>query len=274
MPRERLTTLNPRDQRLVTTNANSPEPAIRCQVTPRGLLLQSDDSNAVDRFEEHLRTIAGPADSIPSPPIVFYLKYTKAADAIRMLAELLDGGEAANEAEAGTLVNGYVSSSLSDSFLGSFVTASDGTITMTSGSVTVVADPRLNRLITQGSAADIEQIEEYLLIIDKDNSITLVETYGTSHVIELVNTKASEVASALRDAFAGRVAAGSSNAGGQGGQATPQQVRSCRTGGRRSESSCRTGKRTVWIEEGSRQENGRPGTRPGTKDDDRRSRSK
>ena len=48
---------------------------------------------------------------MPSPPIVFYLKYTKADDAIRMLAELLDGGEAAELAESGSLVNGYVSSS-------------------------------------------------------------------------------------------------------------------------------------------------------------------
>jgi type II secretory pathway component GspD/PulD (secretin) len=221
----RLGGLNSRDQRLVTTNANSPEPAIRCQVTPRGVLLQSDDTSALDRFEEHLRTIAGPADSVPSPPIVFYLKYTKAADAIRMLAELLDGGEAASEAEAGTLVNGYVSSGLTDSFLGSFVTASDGTITMTSGSMTVVADPRLNRLITQGSAADIERIEQYLLIIDKDNSITSIETYGTSHVIELVNTRASEVAAAIREAYAGRVAAAATDAGAQGGKASPQQAR-------------------------------------------------
>ena len=67
---------------------------------------------------------------MPSPTIVFYLKYAKSDDAVRMLAELLDGGDAATEFEAGTLVNGYVSSGTS--LLGSLVTSRDGTITLTS----------------------------------------------------------------------------------------------------------------------------------------------
>lgn len=190
-------------QRWLTTNVHSSSPAIRCQLTPQGLLMQSDDLGALDAFENHLRMIAMPFESMPSPPIVFYLKYTKAVDAVRMLAELLEGGEAAGEATSSTLVNGYVSSA--DSFFGSYVSSEEGTMTLTSGTLTVLADSRLNRLIAQGSTEEIEQIEEYLRIIDKDNSITSVETYGTSHVIELVNTKASEVAEAVREAFAGRV---------------------------------------------------------------------
>jgi type II secretory pathway component GspD/PulD (secretin) len=201
-------------QLVLTGKANSKAPAIRCLLTPRGLLLQSDDPVALDEFEEHLRTIAGPIDSIASTPIVFYLKYTKAVDALRMLAELLDGGESATEFEGGSLVNGYVTSS--SSFLGSLITSRDGTTTMMAGSITVVADSRLNRLIAQGTTGDMERIESYLKIIDKDNSITAIETYGTSHVIELVNTKASEVADAIRDAYSGRVESGSG--GGQPNQ--------------------------------------------------------
>ncbi len=202
-------------QRWLTTNVQNAAPIIRCQLTPRGLLMQSDDPAALDRFEDHLRAMAGPFDSLPSPPIVFYLKYTKAADAIRMLSELLTGGEMASDATESTLVNGYVSSA--DSFFGSYVIAQDGTVTIGAGTLTVVADSRLNRLIAQGSAEEIEEIENYLRIIDKDNSITLIETYGTSHVIELANTKASEVAAALREAFAGRVVANASSQPNQAG---------------------------------------------------------
>jgi type II secretory pathway component GspD/PulD (secretin) len=193
--------------RFLTDNIRSQAPAIRCQLTPRGLLLQSDDTEALEQFEQHVRTIAGPIDSTPSPPIAFYLKYTKADDAIRMLAELLDGSDTATEHEAGSLVNGYVSGS-STTFLASLVTARGGTTTMTAGTITVVADSRLNRVIAQGTAGDIELIENYLKIIDKDNSITSVETYGTSHVIELLHTKASEVAAVIYDAYAGRVLGG------------------------------------------------------------------
>lgn len=205
-----------RDQRWLTSKTDSPAASIRCQITSRGLLIQSDDPSALDRFEEHLITIAGPANSTPSPPIAFYLKYTKADDALRMLAELLDGGDASAVAEAGTLVNGFVSST--DSLFGSLITSRDGTMTLTGDTMTVVADTRLNRLIAQGTEIDIERIENYLKIVDKDNSITSIETYGSSHVIELVNTRASEVAAALREAFAGRVTAGATGQPGQPGQ--------------------------------------------------------
>ncbi len=217
-------TVSPTDSpnaRVLTDNAHSQAPAIRCQLTPRGLLLQSDDTEALDRFEDHLRAIAGPVDSMPSPPIVFYLKYAKPDDAIRMLAELLDGGESAKAGEAGSLVGGYVSSS--GSYLSSIVTSREGTTTMMAGSITVVADPRLNRLIAQGTASDIELIENYLTIIDKDSSITSIETYGTSHVIELRYTKASEVAAAIREAYSGRVT-GVAGTGGPTQPGSPQQA--------------------------------------------------
>ena len=198
--------------RYLTDNLQSQAPIIRCQFTPRGLLLQSDDIVALNDFENHLRTIGGSAEQVSSPPIVFYLQYTKPEDALRMLAELLDGGQSAKEAEAGTLVNGYVSSS--GSFLGSIVTSRDGTMTMMAGTITVVADPRLNRLIAQGTSLDMEMIESYLSIIDKQSSIADVRTYGRSHVIELKYTQASEVAESLRAAFAGRVAAAAPSSGG------------------------------------------------------------
>ena len=219
-----LTGRDMRSQRVLTKNANNRAPIIRCQITLRGLLLQSEDTIALDRFEEHLRAIAGPLDSLPSPPIVFYLKYTKSNDAIQMLAELIDGGDAAREGEAGTLVNGFVSSSSVDSFLGSFVTSRDGTTTLTAGSLTVVSDTRLNRLIAQGSAADIERLEEYLKIVDKDKSLTAIETGGTSHVIELVNTNASEVADVIRQAFGNQVEGGKTGLTGAS-KGSPEQQR-------------------------------------------------
>ena len=192
--------------RILSDAHDAQEKPIRCQITDRGLLLQSDDIEALDKFIEHLRTISGPMQSMPSPPIVFYLKHTKPEDAVRMLGELLDGGDTAVENEAGSLVNGYVSSTTS-LLLGSFVSSREGVTTMMTGTMTVVADSRLNRLIAQGTAADIELIEGYLKIIDKDSSITSIETYGTSHIIELAHVPAAEAAAVIREAFAGRVAA-------------------------------------------------------------------
>ena len=218
------------DLRLISPQSSGEAPAIRCQMTPRGLIVQCEDADALTRFEEHVRAISGPLDLVPSPPVVFYLTYTKSDDALRMLAELLDGGDSAAEGESGTLVNGYVSSSSSTSFLGSIIASREGTLTMIADTMTVVAESRLNRLIAQGTASDIEKIEKYLKIIDKDKSLTSIETYGTSHVIELQNTKAAEVAAVIRDAYPGRVTAATQTAqrggaGGKDGGASAQQAR-------------------------------------------------
>lgn len=206
--------------RFLTTVSNNRTAAIRCQVTDRGLVLQSDDSVALDQFEDHLRALSGPLEQAPVKPVVFYLQHTKPGDAIRMLGELLEGGQAASQGEAGTLVNGFVGSGAPGGFLSSLVTSDQGTTTMMAGTTTVVADSRLNRLIAQGTPEDMELIENYLAIIDKDNSITDIKTYGTSRVIELYNTRASEVAEAIREAYAGRVSSSSGgSSGGSSGRA-------------------------------------------------------
>jgi len=204
---------SPNADRMLTSLPNRNASPIQCQVSSRGLVLESDDTEALDRFEEYLRTLSGPRSSLPSPPVVFYLKHTKSDDALQMLGELLDGGESAKVATSPGLVNGYSSRS-SSSLLGSFVQSTDGTTTMTSGSITVVSDPRLNRLIVQGNSDEVERIENYLTIIDKDQSLTSIETYGSSHVIELVNTDVEEVADAVREAFAGRISDGKSGSTG------------------------------------------------------------
>ncbi|MEM0925795.1 MAG: secretin N-terminal domain-containing protein, partial [Planctomycetota bacterium] len=209
-----------RGRLLDSPEANADAAAIECQMTARGVLVQCEDAEVLASFQEHVRAIVGVGSMNTSEPVVYYLKYTKGADAIKMLAELIDGGVAATPNSQDALVNASVSTPTS-SILGSLVTNRDGTLTLITGTATVVADPRLNRLIVQGSAEEIEQIDRYLRIIEKDSSITSIETYGRSHVIELINTRATDIEAALRQAFAGRVAA--STVGGQPGGQQPSQ---------------------------------------------------
>jgi type II secretory pathway component GspD/PulD (secretin) len=215
---EQFVSATDRGKLLSSPKADASEPAIECQLTSRGLLIQCDDPSVLDKFEDHLSTLAGTTSDVPAEPVAFYLKYTRPADALRMLAELLDGGAAVAE-NTDSLVNASITNS-SGSFLGSIVTNRDGTLSLIADTATVVADPRLNRLIAQGTTQDIEIIEEYLKIIEKDSSITSVETFGRTKIIELENTRASEVEAALRQAFAGRIAeaAGAGAGGAPGGQ--------------------------------------------------------
>ena len=190
-----------------TPSGGSDQPLIKTQLTPRGIVIQSDDPKASEQFEDYLRSITGGGSDTPSPPVVYYLKYVKADEATRMLADLLDGAMSLSELSgAGSSGSGLVSSAANSYSLGSLLYSQEGMTTMTAGSATVVSDARLNRLIVQGTSEDIELIERYLEIVDKEASITSVETYGQSHVIELMHTEAEAVAEAIRKAYAGRIA--------------------------------------------------------------------
>ncbi len=94
--------------------------------------------------------------------------------------------------------------------LGSMTTKKDGITTVIAGTATIVSDARLNRLIVQGTTEDVAVIDEYMKIVDKGSSITDVETFGRSHVVELQYTKATEVAEMLKQAFGNRIASGGS----------------------------------------------------------------
>ncbi len=65
--------------------------------------------------------------------------------------------------------------SLSSTLLGSMTTKKDGITTVIAGTATIVSDARLNRLIVQGTTADVAVIDEYMKIVEKDSSITAVE---------------------------------------------------------------------------------------------------
>ncbi len=181
-------------------NVNAP---IRSQLVPNGILLQSDDTEALDRFEDHLRMLSAQDKNAISPTVIYYLKYVSAEEAVKMLADLLDGGNALNDTPTDTLVRGSVGGL--GSFYGSLLFERDGMTTVTAGTATIVSDARLNRLIVQGTKEDIATIESYMRIIDKDSSITDIETSGRSRVIELKHARAEEVAETIREAFPDRV---------------------------------------------------------------------
>ncbi|MEW4564538.1 secretin N-terminal domain-containing protein [Bremerella sp. JC770] len=186
-----------------TINTSAPAPPIRSQVVPNGILLQSDDIEALDHFEEHLRMLSAQDKTAISPTVIYYLKYVSAEEAVKMLADLLDGGNALSDAPEDTLVRGSVGNL--GSFYGSLLFERDGVTTVTAGTATIVSDARLNRLIVQGTREDIATIESYMKIIDKDSSITDIETSGRSRVIELKHARATEVAEMIREAFPDRV---------------------------------------------------------------------
>jgi len=181
--------------------------SIRGQLIPEGIMIQSNDLDALDRFQNQLLEVAESTRKTPSPPVIYYLKYVNAEDAVKMLADLLDGGRSLAPPVGGTLINGGSTGFSSGRYTGSLTWNKEGVTTVTAGTATIVSDARLNRLIVQGTTEDISVIDEYMRIVDKGSSITDIETFGRSHVIELNYTKATEVAEMVKQAFANRIAA-------------------------------------------------------------------
>lgn len=190
-----------------TPTKHAKDSAIRGQLIPEGIMLQSNDLDALDRFQNHLLEVAESARKTPSPPVIYYLKYVNAEDAVKMLADLLDGGRSLAPPVGGSLINGGSTGFTGGVYTGSLTWNKEGVTTVTAGTATIVSDARLNRLIVQGTTEDIAVIDEYMKIVDKGSSITDIETFGRSHVIELTYTKATEVAEMVKQAFANRIAA-------------------------------------------------------------------
>lgn len=197
--------------RFASQEADAPPPSkrptlIRSQLTPRGILIQSDDLDALDRFEEHLRMIAGPAEGLPTQSVVYYLKYTPVGEATRMLSELLGGTPTTTDNLFGSLISGSPTQAVESGAAVNRSRRNEEHVTTTAGTATIITDARLNRLIVLGTDADIALVERYLPIIDKETSLTDMQTDGTPRVIPLIHTRAEDTAAIIRDAYSGRIA--------------------------------------------------------------------
>lgn len=169
--------------------------SIRVQQTPRGLLVYSDDEEAVGRFEEHLRLLAGSNRTSDRRLAVFYLKHARVEDANALLRQLLVDESLTSTGRP--LGLSRFSPTGGTSGLGSL---------WNYATATVIPDKRLNRLFVYGTDSELGAIEEHLQVIDRENSIADLKTRGTPHVIVLRHAKAEAVAAVIRDAYAGRIA--------------------------------------------------------------------
>jgi type II secretory pathway component GspD/PulD (secretin) len=170
-----------------------PDPAatIRGQLTPQGILIQSDAIDALDRFEKHLRQIAGLEHTSQPRMVIYYLKHTTAGEADRLLRRLLDAESAVRPPVT--------------------ILSSGGNVTpsgaWSSGAAMMIPDQRLNRMFVYGQESDLASIQRHLEVIDRENSIADVRTSGEPRVIRLDHARAESVAAVLRDAYAGRIGA-------------------------------------------------------------------
>jgi type II secretory pathway component GspD/PulD (secretin) len=169
---------------------------------PTGLIVTSDDPQALEEFDRLARLLGEQMAASQSEPTVFYLKYIEAPAAEELLTAILGGASASGGSGGLDMAAGLLGG-----FFGLGGGSSSNTISTLSGSeVSITAEPRLNALIVQGSVADIEYIDQLLKILDTEDSMTEIETAGRPRLIQLQYKNVSEVEAIVKQVFADRIA--------------------------------------------------------------------
>ncbi len=215
-------------------------PVIVVAPGPGGIMIASEDLEALDAFENLLNSIAS---NLPESNVtVFYLKYAK-AEAVADLLERIFGASSASSGGGPPIGGGrgllgdIAGAALGDAgggILGALLGLggpggpTPGAFTPT-GTIQITPDPRLNALIVQANPKDTEMIEELLKILDQEKGPEPVAVQPKARVIPVINTAAEDIAELLREVYTDRLIGG---AGAGQRPPTPQEfIQMLRGGG-------------------------------------------
>lgn len=200
---------------------------------PGGLLIASDDLEALDELEEMLTVVAGRSATSGREYAVFYLKYSKAATIAEVLASIFGGSTGSSDKG---LIGDMASNALGDvggALMGDLLLGGSGGggSAFSSASVDIVPDARLNALIVHAKPADLDTMEQLLKVLDQRTGPEDVEADGQPRSIPVFNTSASEIATIVQQVYQDRIAGGSGTMSPQemmkmirGGPNTDQQI--------------------------------------------------
>ncbi|MEX0818898.1 MAG: secretin N-terminal domain-containing protein, partial [Pirellulaceae bacterium] len=192
-------------------------------VTPNGLVIASNDLDALDDFESLLRTFTDQSAFLGSEPTVFWLRYVKADVAAETLNQIVNG--VTSSGGGGSLLGDVASSMLGDiggGMLGGMLGGSGDSFA--AGSASIVPDVRLNALIVQAAPADLLLIERLLPVIDRESSPEDVQTAGRPRLIPVLYMPADQMATIVKQVYPDRIAGASGSGGQQQRQPSPADL--------------------------------------------------
>jgi len=210
------------------------------RMTPAGMIVASDDPLALSDFEQMMRTLSDETSTASAQPTVFWLKYIKAPEAADLVTKVLGGDTGGGGGSGGGGLASSLMGELGGGMLGGLLGLGGGggdssagtSVLTTTGSVSIVADGRLNALIVQANAVDMLAIETILEVIDREESPEDVRTISKPQLIPVIYQSAAEVATIVKAVYAER--SGEQRGGGGGGQQqqiSPQDLLNAIRGG-------------------------------------------
>lgn len=208
------------------------------QMTPAGMVIASEDPEALDAFQSLLESLATPSSMQSDLPTIIWLKYIEAEVAAELISSVLGGGESSISSAVDSVASG-----LGGGMLGLLGMGGGGggdapasrSVLTASGSVNIVPDARLNALIIHANPIDMQMIELILEKIDRQESPEDIETVAKPMLIPVIYQNASDVAEVVKSVFGDRIAGANAGGGGgrsPGGQPSPQDFLNALRGGR------------------------------------------
>jgi type II secretory pathway component GspD/PulD (secretin) len=199
---------------------------------PDGLLIASDDIEALDEAERLLTAMAGGTDPRRTELTIFYLKHAKAAEVAEQLTAVIGSGtSSASTTTSTTAGSKSLLGSLPASPIGGGIGALLGAATLSpTGMLRITAVPRLNALLIEANATDLRTIEEVLKLLDQPAGPEEVLVESKPRMIPVNSMPASEAAEIVKQVFADKMRQASS----RGGQMpTPEDIMNAMRGGGR-----------------------------------------
>ncbi|MEM0924936.1 MAG: secretin N-terminal domain-containing protein, partial [Planctomycetota bacterium] len=219
------------------TEPKSAAPDILIELTPNGIRIASDDTEALDALEELLTQLIGPTAVQSDLPTIFWLKYIKADVAAELVASILGGSDSSGgltDTITGGLGGGMLGGLMGLATGGGGDSSAAKSVLTSTGSVNIVPDLRLNALFIQANEVDLQLIEMVLEKIDREESPEDIELTASPRMIPVIYQDAAEVAEVVKQVYSSRMA-GAENSGGSGGrgrQPSPEDFIAALRGGR------------------------------------------
>ncbi|GAB6165941.1 hypothetical protein JCM19992_19410 [Thermostilla marina] len=209
------------------SEGDSGKPPIVISVTPEGLVIASEDIEALNRFEDLVRTMVSGGAADRGPQLVFYyLKHAKAEQVAVVIDQILGGGTLTNGTSSGgggSLIGDMARMAFGDiggGLVGSLL-EDDGVSLTPSDTIQITPDSRLNALIVQAYPSDLELIEKILKVLDRPDSPEEVLVEPKTVIIPVENTQAEEILAILKEVYQDRLVQSSSS---RGGAPSPEQI--------------------------------------------------
>lgn len=211
-----------------SNTAGKPGSPILVAPGPNGLLIASDDLEALEAFERLLQASTMQTGTSGREYAVFYLKHAKAATAAAILGDIFGASGGTGDSLMGGIADaalGDIGGGLMGDLLG--LGGTGPSTGFSAAGVDIVTDARLNALIVYARPDDIDMVFRLLQILDQRIGPMDVEAGGVARLIPVVNTSAEQVAAVVKEIYADRLE------GGGGRQPSPEDLmRMLRNSGR------------------------------------------